>query len=223
MAPTKRPTAAEVVELLSNNPRLISPCIDVPLASVQVERTDSLELIPSMRKASRYGRYGNTNGNASNSGSREDAGLDPAAVAAANSRGGGSTGSGPYSPMNGVPNGMLSSPPSLMRNCTDVSLKKGGGDVREPLLGGGLSNDEYCDSATLDASCDLTLSSDGGLCLGKPPASIANNYSGSSGVATTYVPPGYIILDHREAAGVKSPVATDFDLNDYVPTSVASV
>ncbi len=35
--PTKRPTASEVVELLSNNPRLISPCIDVPLASVQVQ------------------------------------------------------------------------------------------------------------------------------------------------------------------------------------------
>ena len=35
--PTQRPTAAELVELLSNNPRLITPCIDVPLASVQVE------------------------------------------------------------------------------------------------------------------------------------------------------------------------------------------
>ena len=49
---TKRPTASEIVELLSNNPRLISPCIDVPLASVQVERTDSLELIPSVSKNS---------------------------------------------------------------------------------------------------------------------------------------------------------------------------
>merc|ERR1712077_189313 len=52
MTPTKRPTAGEIGELLSNNPRLISPCIDVPLASVQVERTDSLELIPSVRKPS---------------------------------------------------------------------------------------------------------------------------------------------------------------------------
>merc|ERR1719458_488611 len=52
MTATKRPTASEIVELLSNNPRLISPCIDVPLASVQVERTDSLELIPSVRKPS---------------------------------------------------------------------------------------------------------------------------------------------------------------------------
>ena len=48
MTATKRPTASEIAELLSNNPRLISPCIDVPLASVQVERTDSLELIPSV-------------------------------------------------------------------------------------------------------------------------------------------------------------------------------
>lgn len=52
MTPTKRPTASEIVELLANTPRLISPCIDVPLASVQVERTDSLELIPSVRKPS---------------------------------------------------------------------------------------------------------------------------------------------------------------------------
>ena len=46
--PTKRPSASEIVELLYNNPRLISPCIDVPLASVQIERTDSLELIPKL-------------------------------------------------------------------------------------------------------------------------------------------------------------------------------
>lgn len=35
--PTKRPTASEIVELLTNSPRLVSPCIDVPLASVQVK------------------------------------------------------------------------------------------------------------------------------------------------------------------------------------------
>ena len=46
--PTKRPSAAEIAEVLANNPRLVSPCIDVPLASVQVERTDSLEMIPSL-------------------------------------------------------------------------------------------------------------------------------------------------------------------------------
>ena len=30
----------------------MSPCIDVPLASVQIERTDSLEMIPKSRKTS---------------------------------------------------------------------------------------------------------------------------------------------------------------------------
>ena len=39
------------MELLYNNPRLVSPCIDVPLASVQIERTDSLELIQSAKKS----------------------------------------------------------------------------------------------------------------------------------------------------------------------------
>ena len=37
------------VELMGNAPRLISPCIDVPLASVQIERTDSLEMVPGVR------------------------------------------------------------------------------------------------------------------------------------------------------------------------------
>ena len=36
--PVKRPNASEIVELLANNPRLVSPSIDVPLASVQIER-----------------------------------------------------------------------------------------------------------------------------------------------------------------------------------------
>ena len=47
IAPTERPSASEIVEVLGNNPRLVSPCIDVPLASVQIERTDSLEMIPT--------------------------------------------------------------------------------------------------------------------------------------------------------------------------------
>ena len=38
--PTKRPSASEIVELLYNNPRLVSPCIDLPLASVQIERPE---------------------------------------------------------------------------------------------------------------------------------------------------------------------------------------
>ena len=50
--PTKRPTAGEIVELLYSNPRLVSPCIDVPLASVQIERSDELELISKPRNLS---------------------------------------------------------------------------------------------------------------------------------------------------------------------------
>ena len=50
--PTKRPTAGEIVELLYSNPRLVSPCIDVPLASVQIERSDQLELIPKPKDLS---------------------------------------------------------------------------------------------------------------------------------------------------------------------------
>jgi len=48
----RRPTAAEIVELLYENPRLVSPCIDVPLASVQIERSDEIELISKQRKPS---------------------------------------------------------------------------------------------------------------------------------------------------------------------------
>lgn len=40
----KRINASDVVEVLANNPRLIAPCLDVPLASVQMEDTAQLEL-----------------------------------------------------------------------------------------------------------------------------------------------------------------------------------
>uniref|UniRef100_A0A224XI24 Gamma-aminobutyric acid type B receptor subunit 2 n=1 Tax=Panstrongylus lignarius TaxID=156445 RepID=A0A224XI24_9HEMI len=40
----KRPQASEIVEFLANNPRLISPCLDVPLSSVQLEGTGQLEM-----------------------------------------------------------------------------------------------------------------------------------------------------------------------------------
>ena len=38
--PAKRPLAGEIVELLYNNPRLLSPCVGVPLASVHIEGMD---------------------------------------------------------------------------------------------------------------------------------------------------------------------------------------
>ncbi|XP_029044486.2 receptor-type guanylate cyclase gcy-4-like [Osmia bicornis bicornis] len=41
---TKRPTAPEIVDFLATNPRIISPCLDVPLASVQMEHTGQLDM-----------------------------------------------------------------------------------------------------------------------------------------------------------------------------------
>lgn len=115
--PTKRPTAAEIAELLSNNPRLISPCIDVPLASVQVERTDSLELIPSMvRKpsgttSSRTNAGGLTASKKSSSNIRENNSVKELSM------------DGPYSPLNGIANGSPQQNPFRF-------------ELREPFLSG---------------------------------------------------------------------------------------
>ncbi|XP_052896326.1 uncharacterized protein LOC128303424 [Anopheles moucheti] len=48
----KRPNASEVSEFISNYPRLLNPCLDVPLASVEMVDTDSdqFELLPALRK-----------------------------------------------------------------------------------------------------------------------------------------------------------------------------
>ncbi|KAK2703017.1 uncharacterized protein LOC136042185 isoform X2 [Artemia franciscana] len=42
--PSLRPQASEIVELLANNQRLIQPCLGIPMSSVQIEGTNSLEL-----------------------------------------------------------------------------------------------------------------------------------------------------------------------------------
>lgn len=42
--PSQRPTALSIVEILASNPLLLAPCLDLPLASVEIEGTDSLEL-----------------------------------------------------------------------------------------------------------------------------------------------------------------------------------
>ncbi|KAB0792760.1 hypothetical protein PPYR_14719 [Photinus pyralis] len=39
-----RPTSSEIVEFLANNPRLLTPCLDVPISSVQMEDTGQLEM-----------------------------------------------------------------------------------------------------------------------------------------------------------------------------------
>lgn len=41
---TKRPTAPEIVDFLATNQRVIAPCLDVPLASVQLEHTGQMEM-----------------------------------------------------------------------------------------------------------------------------------------------------------------------------------
>lgn len=41
---TKRPTAPYIVDFLATNPRIVSPCLDVPLASVQLENTGQLDI-----------------------------------------------------------------------------------------------------------------------------------------------------------------------------------
>lgn len=48
----KRPTPTEISEFISGYPRLITPCLDVPLASVQMAETESdeLELLPGFRR-----------------------------------------------------------------------------------------------------------------------------------------------------------------------------
>ena len=48
--PARRPTASTVLELLQSSPRLLTPSIDVPLASVQIERSDEIELAPSRHR-----------------------------------------------------------------------------------------------------------------------------------------------------------------------------
>ncbi|XP_012229636.1 uncharacterized isoform X1 [Linepithema humile] len=41
---TKRPTAPEIVDFLATNPRIIAPCLDVPLSSVQLEHTAQVDI-----------------------------------------------------------------------------------------------------------------------------------------------------------------------------------
>lgn len=55
---TKRPTANEVVEFIHQHPKLVTPSLDVPLASVQIAETDSdqLELLPGLRRVDSHTR-----------------------------------------------------------------------------------------------------------------------------------------------------------------------
>lgn len=44
-----RPTASDISEIISNHPRMVTPCLDVPLSSVQMPESDSLELLPGLK------------------------------------------------------------------------------------------------------------------------------------------------------------------------------
>ena len=114
-APSKRPTAGEIVEILNSNPRLVSPCIDVPLASVQIERADEADLGP------RHGKPASLQSQKSKlhlipSDVRERSPLD--------------TNNSAYSPMRG--NAVLD---------TEDELSDGQGGVGEPLIGDNNSED----------------------------------------------------------------------------------
>lgn len=39
-----RPKASEIVEFIANNPRLLSPCLDVPLATILMEDSDQMDI-----------------------------------------------------------------------------------------------------------------------------------------------------------------------------------
>lgn len=51
-APSRRPPIHQIIEQLTNHPRLISPCLDSPQSSVQCEDTRSLEIIPDKTRKS---------------------------------------------------------------------------------------------------------------------------------------------------------------------------
>lgn len=236
-APTKRPSASEVVELLSNNPRLISPCIDVPLASVQVERTDSLELIPNMKGAV------NSSGLTKSDGSsfsrpmkllyrRSSRDLCPSngivkdlSIITMGSSGNydivrdAEYNSGAYSPMTGnIPNGGIF---HVNSNNHEGNYDNNCDDNCRPL-----------EMIKKQKSAHLLTDYDEDECtnlLLTPP------------VTSSYVPPGYIVLDHRSngatnkhnqeinASGASS-VSTNtlsnhdkLESNEYVPTTVSSV
>uniref|UniRef100_A0A1B6MU76 receptor protein-tyrosine kinase n=1 Tax=Graphocephala atropunctata TaxID=36148 RepID=A0A1B6MU76_9HEMI len=45
----KRPKASEIVEFIANNPRLLQPCLEGPLASVQIDDSGSVDLLHTER------------------------------------------------------------------------------------------------------------------------------------------------------------------------------
>ena len=197
-----------MAELLSNNPRLISPCIDVPLASVQVERTDSLELIPIPRK---------TSGSVSNS--RKQQQLKPSLAIKDNSSGREPLQyqqqppeSHAYSPMDGGGCGTVlnggSSNPFNYSNPREPLLSRGSSSSRDQQHRGGKALDDVGGSNCKEGEDHTDYA---------PKVSSSLLTAGNSG-NSPYVPPGYIMLDHCDSTAVAT-LATA-GVNDYVPSSV---
>lgn len=157
---------------------------------MQVERTDSLELIPIPRKAS--GSVSQNNRKAlkqnvtlpikENSCGREPPPPDSHGYSPMD--GGGSTGGVPANPYNYNPREpLLSRGPSKER-----------GKAQPPVSNGGSQKIDPADLAPKVSSSLLTAGNTGN---------------------SPYVPPGYIMLDHCD----NTTVAT-LSMNDYVPSSV---
>ena len=219
MTATKRPTGSEVVELLSNTPRLICPCIDIPLASVQVERTDSLELIPSVRKPS--GSVSRTNKPILNSSTKrfkdysassgpQVANLPPPNGASDTISIAPKSTNGAYSPMSGLlnyhsqSNGRANTEsPHLRIDLTDSS--------RHPLL----SSSNYDRGSPPPIPLEDVRS-------WQRSSSKSQNENSSSNNAS-YVPPGYIVVDHTTSRGATNPKTISNPLDEYVASGNASL
>ena len=215
MTATKRPTASEVVELLSNTPRLICPCIDIPLASVQVERTDSLELIPSVRKPS--GSVSRTNKPVLNASSKRPKDY---------------SGSSGY--QSGNPNNMSSEPTSAQLKSTNSAYSPMSGLYHSQSNGRANTDSPLLRIDFTDGSRHPLLSSSN-YDRGSPPpipledvtswkrTSTKSQHANNSSSNGSYVPPGYIIVDHTTSRGVVKPHKSTSNFDEYVPSGNASM
>ena len=219
MTATKRPTASEVVELLSNTPRLICPCIDIPLASVQVERTDSLELIPSVRKPS--GSVSRTNKPVLNSSTKRLKEYSASSGYQSEKNGSSETSTprengqlkstnGAYSPMSGLYHSQCNGKTSRSDSPNNHLRIEFSDSSRHPLL----SSSNYDRGSPPPIPLEEVRS--------WQRQSMKNQAESSSNNAS-YVPPGYIIVDHTTSRGaIKPKINSNFD-GDYVPSGNASM
>ncbi|CAH1117481.1 unnamed protein product [Phaedon cochleariae] len=60
----ERPTASQMVEFFANNPRLLSPCLDGPISSVQIGDSDQLDIGRKCNESSKVSPSKSANGSA---------------------------------------------------------------------------------------------------------------------------------------------------------------